>query len=130
MILTTRMFGDVCDLLNQDQDLANEYILFKLEDAASDDGRLALLYNSRACFRYALEELKSFQQDPTTGWAPTCCGDPYNRSVEENIKIYESALNAVDCAICHIQETQELTCSTNEEVAPKIARKILLPDKL
>lgn len=100
----------VCDFLNEDPEVANQYILYRLENAIDDDKRLAFLYDCRHCIRYALVDLKEHRDNPIPGWRPSCCGRFNFDSPEESIKAYESALNKVEHAICHYLDCASLVC--------------------
>lgn len=102
----------VCDLLNQDFDLAKQYIFYMLTESHSNDHRLAFLFTCRQCFRYAISELNLYLEDPGREWRPTCCGEI--RSPPESLRIYQCALNMVENAICHYQALENLICTDKE----------------
>lgn len=99
----------VCDLLNQDTDLANEYIKFKLSTCKDRMEKLEFLYSSRSCFKYTVEGLEN-ELNPET---QSDFGYYRHLSKEEmllRLNRYKNALKMTDQAICFYIDCSTLNC--------------------
>lgn len=98
----------VCDLLNDEPELVNDYITYRLQQTQSSDQKLSFLYDCRHCFKCGLNDLKKLKIDPDTWF--TCCNGFYANDVDKGIKVYEDYLEKVEMAICHLTDCESLKC--------------------
>ncbi len=130
-ILNHENFDDenvwVCDLLNQDLDLANEYIKHKLTTCKTKIDKLEFLYASRSCYKGTIQSLEN-ELDPTYNSGYTYYRDQLSES-EMRVRLarYKQAFEMTDQAICYYIDCSKLDCgeaSKTFQVSSKKGAKV------
>lgn len=104
----------ICDILNQDADLANEYVKFKLRNCADQMEKLQFLYSSRSCLKYYIEQFEGHfervRQNPEYR-GMQFFGDaiPLEQAVER-ISRYKISLSMAEQAICYFIDCSTIDC--------------------
>lgn len=98
----------VCDLLNQDIDLANEYTKHKLSKCKDILDKLELLYSSRSCFKSTIEELRNELNPEYNSSYYFYRGSLSNEQMKERLSRYEKALSMTEQAICYYIDCKSL----------------------
>lgn len=113
----------VCDLLNQDFDLANDYVKFKLVRCSDRMEKLQFLYSSRSCFKYTVEELDNELN-------PDYQSEPYyyrnsmtKEQMVERLNRYKKALTMTEQAICFYIDCSTIDCKDKKNQAFKLREK-------
>lgn len=114
----------VCDLLNQDIDLANEFVKFKLSRCSDKLEKLHFLYSSRTCFIYTIDELKN-NLDPDY---KSEYGNYYKENLTKaemikRLKRYQKALKMTNQAICYYIDCSSVGCGDNQKFSFQITGK-------
>jgi hypothetical protein len=105
----------ICDLLNQDIDLANEYIKFKLGRCSDRMEKLQFLYSSRSCFKYTIAELEN-ELNPDYQNEYLCYREGMTKEqMLERLKRYKKALTMTEQAICFYIDCSTIDCKDKKK---------------
>jgi hypothetical protein len=105
----------VCDLLNQDIDLANEYVKYKLGSCSDRMDKLEFLYSSRSCFKYTIEELENELNPDYQSEYTNFRGRMTKEQMVERLNRYKKALTMTDQAICFYIDCSTIDCKDKKK---------------
>lgn len=113
----------VCDLLNQDTDLANEYVKFKLGSCSDRMEKLQFLYSSRSCFKYAIEELENELNPDYQSEYSYYRERMTKEQMVERLNRYKKALTMTDQAICFYIDCSTIDCKDKNKGVFQLRKK-------
>lgn len=107
----------VCDLLDQDIDLAKEYTAYKLKQCKNRMEKLEFLYVSISCFKSTIRNYE-YELDPNShGYSYYNHMD--REELNHRLSIYQHALHLGEQAICYYMDCSKLECEDQEEPKTK-----------
>lgn len=113
----------VCDLLNQDIETANEFVKFRLASCSSRMEKLQFLYDSRACFKYTIEDLKNELNPEYQSDELYYRGKMTKEKMIERLNRYKKALTMTEEAICHYIDCSTIDCKDKKNQAFQLRKK-------